>query len=40
VTGVAAGLHALLELPPGLDEDEIIARAAACHDLALDGLRP
>jgi GntR family transcriptional regulator / MocR family aminotransferase len=40
VTGVAAGLHALLELPPGLDEDEIIARAAAHHDLALDGLRP
>ena len=38
VTGVAAGLHALLELPPGLDEDEIIARAAARHDLALDGL--
>ena len=29
VTGVAAGLHALLELPPGQDEDEIIARAAA-----------
>ncbi len=39
VTGVAAGLHALLELPPGLDEDEVIARAAARHDLALDGLR-
>ena len=39
VTGVAAGLHARLELPPGLDEDEIIARAAARHDLALDGLR-
>ena len=39
VTGVAAGLHALLELPPGLDEDEIIARAADRHDLALDGLR-
>ena len=38
VTGIAAGLHALLELPPGLDEDEIIARAAAGHDLALDGL--
>jgi GntR family transcriptional regulator / MocR family aminotransferase len=40
VTGVAAGLHALLELPPSLDEDEIIARAAARHDLALNGLRP
>ena len=39
VSGVAAGLHALLELPPGLDEDEIVARAAARHDLALDGLR-
>ena len=39
VTGVAAGLHALLELPPGLHEDEIIARAAARHDLALEGLR-
>jgi GntR family transcriptional regulator/MocR family aminotransferase len=39
VTGIAAGLHALLELPPGLDEDEIIARAAARHDLALEGLR-
>jgi GntR family transcriptional regulator/MocR family aminotransferase len=38
VTGIAAGLHALLELPPGLDEDEIIARAAARHDLALEGL--
>ena len=39
VTGVAAGLHALLELPAGVDEDEVIARAAARHDLALDGLR-
>ena len=29
VTGIAAGLHALLELPAGEDEDEIIARAAA-----------
>ena len=38
VTGIAAGLHALLELPPSLDEDEIIARAAARHDLALEGL--
>ena len=40
VTGVAAGLHALLELPNGQDEDEIIVRAAARHDLALHGLRP
>jgi GntR family transcriptional regulator/MocR family aminotransferase len=39
VTGIAAGLHALLELPAGLDEDEIIARAAEHHDLALNGLR-
>ncbi len=39
VTGIAGGLHALLELPEGADEDEIIARAAARHDLALDGLR-
>ena len=39
VTGIAAGLHARLELPPGLDEDEIIARAAARHDLALEGFR-
>jgi GntR family transcriptional regulator/MocR family aminotransferase len=39
VTGVAAGLHALLELPAGVDEDEVIARAAVRHDLALDGLR-
>ena len=39
VTGIAAGLHAVLDLPPGLDEDEIIARAASHHDLALDGLR-
>ena len=39
LTGVAAGLHALLELPPGQDEDEIIARAAVRHGLALDGLR-
>ncbi len=40
VTGVAAGLHALLELPAGVDEDDIVARAAARHDLALEGLRP
>ena len=39
VTGIAAGLHALLELPAGVDEDEVIARAADRHDLALDGLR-
>ena len=39
VTGIAAGLHALLELPPGLDEDEIVARAAR-RGLAVEGLGP
>jgi GntR family transcriptional regulator/MocR family aminotransferase len=39
ITGIAAGLHAVLELPHGLDEDEVITRAAARHDLALNGLR-
>jgi GntR family transcriptional regulator/MocR family aminotransferase len=39
IIGIAAGLHALLELPPGHDEDEIVARAAQ-HGLALKGLRP
>lgn len=38
VTGIAGGLHALLELPGDQDEDEIVARAAR-HDLALQGLR-
>lgn len=38
VTGIAAGLHALLQLPAGNSEDEIIARAAR-RGLALDGLR-
>jgi GntR family transcriptional regulator / MocR family aminotransferase len=28
VTGIAAGLHALAELPAGQDEDEVVARAA------------
>jgi GntR family transcriptional regulator/MocR family aminotransferase len=37
MTGVAAGLHAVLELPPGSQEDEIIARAAE-RGLALSGL--
>jgi GntR family transcriptional regulator/MocR family aminotransferase len=37
VTGIAAGLHALLRLPAGQSEDEVIARAAA-HGLALEGL--
>lgn len=38
VTGIAAGLHALLQLPATSSEDEIIARAAR-RNLALDGLR-
>jgi GntR family transcriptional regulator/MocR family aminotransferase len=38
VTGIAAGLHAVLELRAAEDEDEIIRRAA-CRGLALDGLR-
>jgi GntR family transcriptional regulator/MocR family aminotransferase len=37
VSGIAAGLHALLRLPSGLGEHELIARAAD-HGLALDGL--
>jgi GntR family transcriptional regulator/MocR family aminotransferase len=39
VTGIAAGLHALLELPPGQHEDGIIARAAG-HGLAIGALGP
>ncbi len=38
VSGIAAGLHALVELPSGLREEEIIARAAE-HGLALEGLQ-
>jgi GntR family transcriptional regulator/MocR family aminotransferase len=37
VAGIAAGLHALLLLPPGWDEEEAAGRAAA-HGLAVDGL--
>jgi GntR family transcriptional regulator/MocR family aminotransferase len=37
VTGIAAGLHALVELPAGADEDEIVRRAAG-HGLALEAL--
>ena len=37
VTGIAAGLHALCELPPGLAEDHVVARAAA-RGLDVDGL--
>jgi GntR family transcriptional regulator/MocR family aminotransferase len=37
VTGIAAGLHALCELPPGQTEDHVVARAAA-RGLRVDGL--
>ena len=37
VTGIAAGLHAVLRLPPGLREDGLVARAAR-HGLAVEGL--
>jgi GntR family transcriptional regulator/MocR family aminotransferase len=37
VTGIAAGLHALVRLPAGLTEDAVIADAAA-RGLALQGL--
>ena len=37
VTGIAAGLHALLRLPPGEHEDALVARAAR-HGLAIEGL--
>ncbi|MEP7055055.1 MAG: PLP-dependent aminotransferase family protein [Actinomycetota bacterium] len=39
VTGISAGLHALLELPAGWDENDIVGRAAA-RGLALEGLAP
>jgi GntR family transcriptional regulator/MocR family aminotransferase len=38
LTGVAAGMHAVLHLPPGAREDDVIA-AAAGRGLALDGMR-
>ena len=37
VTGIAAGLHALLRLPGDQSEDEIVASAAG-HGLAVEGL--
>jgi GntR family transcriptional regulator/MocR family aminotransferase len=37
IKGIAAGLHALLELPAGADEQDIVSRAAA-RGLALEGL--
>ncbi|MFF9119612.1 PLP-dependent aminotransferase family protein [Streptomyces massasporeus] len=36
VTGVAAGLHAVLRLPPGTEASAV--KAAAWHGIALDGL--
>ncbi|MGH3501470.1 MAG: aminotransferase class I/II-fold pyridoxal phosphate-dependent enzyme, partial [Nocardioidaceae bacterium] len=38
VTGVAAGMHALLELPGGLTEEQVVAEAAH-RGLAVEGLR-
>jgi GntR family transcriptional regulator / MocR family aminotransferase len=38
VTGVAAGLHVVLELPAGQNEDEVVARAAS-RGLAIEGLQ-
>jgi GntR family transcriptional regulator / MocR family aminotransferase len=37
VTGIAAGLHAVLRLPPGRGEADLVARAAR-HGLAIEGL--
>ena len=37
VSGIAAGLHALVDLPPGLSEEEVIARGRE-HGLAVIGL--
>jgi GntR family transcriptional regulator/MocR family aminotransferase len=37
ITGIAAGLHALLELPIDYAEDEIVTRASH-HGLAIEGL--
>jgi GntR family transcriptional regulator/MocR family aminotransferase len=37
VTGIAAGLHALVELPDGQSETDVIERARQ-HGLAVQGL--
>jgi GntR family transcriptional regulator / MocR family aminotransferase len=37
ISGMAAGLHAIVELPAGSDEREVVARAAR-HGLAVEGL--
>jgi GntR family transcriptional regulator/MocR family aminotransferase len=39
VTGLAAGMHAVVELPPGSDEAAVVAGAAE-RGLALEGLGP
>ena len=39
ISGIAGGLHVVLELPAGQAEDDVIARAAA-RGLALEGLSP
>jgi len=39
VSGIAAGLHALLDLPPGRAEDDLVTRAAR-RGLAVEGLGP
>ncbi len=38
LTGIAAGLHAVAELPSGATEENVVARAAA-RGVAVDGLR-
>jgi GntR family transcriptional regulator / MocR family aminotransferase len=38
VTGVAAGMHVVLNLPPGVGEAEVVA-AAAARGLVLEGMR-
>jgi GntR family transcriptional regulator / MocR family aminotransferase len=37
VTGIAAGLHAVVRMPDGAEEDAVVARAAE-HGLAVEGL--
>ena len=37
VTGIAAGLHAVAELPPGVHEHQVVARAAA-RGVTVEGL--
>ena len=37
ITGIVAGLHVVVELPQGLEENDVIARATR-HGLALEGL--